>query len=47
MTVVRAAREKECRVAYGADMLAGQGAASFELWTGVKDSFDVMRKELE
>ena len=45
--LTRKAEEAGCRVAYGADMLAGQGAASFELWTGVKDSFDVMRKELE
>ncbi len=45
--LVARAREKGCRVASGADMLAGQGDASFRLWTGVKDSFDVMRKELE
>lgn len=44
--LVRECLRKECRIAYGADMLAGQGAASFELWTGVKDSFDVMRREL-
>ncbi len=45
--LVRQALSKGCKVACGADMLAGQGAASFELWTGVKDSFAVMRKELE
>ena len=45
--LTRKAEEAGCRVAYGADMLAGQGAASFELWTGVRDSIDVMRRELE
>ena len=45
--LVRAAREKECRVAYGADMLAGQGAESFRLWTGIGDAFGIMRRELE
>ena len=45
--IVREALAKGCRVAYGADMLAGQGAASFSMWTGVKDSFDVMRRELD
>lgn len=38
---------KGCKIASGADMLAGQGAASFELWTGVPGSFEVMRRELE
>ena len=45
--LTRRAEETGCRIAYGADMLAGQGAASIEMWTGVKDSFDTMRKELE
>ena len=45
--IVREALSKGCPVAYGADMLAGQGAASFSMWTGVKDSFDVMRRELD
>lgn len=44
--LMRIARERGCRAATGADMLAGQGAAAFEMWTGVKDTFDVMRKEL-
>ncbi|MBR2348624.1 MAG: shikimate dehydrogenase [Candidatus Methanomethylophilaceae archaeon] len=41
------ARSKGCRLASGADMLAGQGAASFEMWTGVGNMFDIMRRELE
>lgn len=41
------AKKKGCRVAYGEDMLAGQGAAAFELWTGRKDAFEVMRRELD
>lgn len=45
--IVKEALSKGCHVAYGADMLAGQGAASFKLWTGVSDVFDVMRRELE
>ena len=45
--IVREALSKGCRVAYGADMLAGQGAAAFSMWTGVYDSFDVMRRELD
>ena len=45
--LVRAAREKDCRVAYGADMLAGQGAESFRLWTGIGNAFGIMRRELE
>lgn len=44
--LMRIAHERGCRAATGADMLAGQGAAAFEMWTGVKDTFDVMRKEL-
>lgn len=45
--LVREALSKGCTVAYGADMLAGQGAASFGLWTGINDTFDVMRRELD
>lgn len=44
--LMRTARERGCRAADGADMLAGQGAAAFEMWTGVKGTFDIMRKEL-
>lgn len=32
-----------CRAARGEDMLAGQGAEAFRIWTGVGDMFDVMR----
>ena len=45
--LVKHAKESGCRVAYGADMLAGQGAASFALWTGIQNTFDIMRRELE
>jgi len=44
--IVAEARAKGCRIADGADMLAGQGAASFELWTGVPDMFRTMRSVL-
>ncbi len=45
--IVETGLSKGCRIAYGADMLAGQGAASFKLWTGVDGMFDVMRRELD
>jgi shikimate 5-dehydrogenase len=44
--IVAEAGAKGCRIADGADMLAGQGAASFELWTGVPDMFRTMRSVL-
>lgn len=44
--LVRHALSRGCRVARGEDMLAGQGAASFEMWTGVGNVFDVMRDQL-
>ena len=44
--LTREAVGKGCRVAYGADMLAGQGAESFRLWTGRDDAFDAMRRQL-
>lgn len=45
--LVRQGLDRGCRVAYGADMLAGQGAEAFRLWTGIDGSFDVMRGELD
>ncbi len=44
--LTREALSKGCRVAYGADMLAGQGAESFRLWTGRDDVFDAMRRQI-
>ncbi len=41
--LLRHARENGIRAAYGEDMLAGQGAASFAMWTGTRDAFDIMR----
>jgi shikimate dehydrogenase len=38
-----AAREAGCRVYDGAEALVRQGAASFEIWTGVPAPVDVMR----
>jgi shikimate dehydrogenase len=37
------ARERGARVVGGLDVLVAQGAASFELWTGVSAPVDVMR----
>jgi shikimate dehydrogenase len=39
----RAAREKGAAVIGGLDVLVAQGAAAFELWTGVPAPVDVMR----
>lgn len=41
--LLRHAAAVGCRAARGEDMLAGQGARAFELWTGVGGMFDVMR----
>jgi shikimate dehydrogenase len=40
----RAAREAGATVVDGLDVLVAQGAASFELWTGLPAPVDVMRK---
>lgn len=41
--LVRQARAAGCSVLDGIEMLVQQGAASFELWTGVAPDLDVMR----
>jgi shikimate dehydrogenase len=41
--LVEAAREAGCEVVDGLEALVRQGAASFELWTGVPAPMDVMR----
>lgn len=41
-----AAREKGARVLDGLEVLVAQGAASFELWTGVPAPVEVMRRSL-
>jgi len=38
------ARKSGAKIISGKDMLASQGARSFELWTGAKVSTDIMRK---
>jgi shikimate dehydrogenase len=40
----RAARERGARVVEGLEVLVAQGAASFELWTGVSAPVEVMRR---
>jgi len=45
--LIRAARQRGCQVITGDEMLAGQGAAAFELWTGVKGMLPVMREALD
>jgi shikimate dehydrogenase len=41
--LVSAARAAGCEVVDGLEALVRQGAASFELWTGVPAPLDVMR----
>jgi shikimate dehydrogenase len=40
----KAARERGAQVVEGLEVLVAQGAASFELWTGVPAPVDVMRR---
>ena len=42
----RAARERGARVLDGLEVLVAQGAAAFELWTGVPAPVEVMRRAL-
>ena len=42
----KAARAAGARVVTGLDVLAAQGAAAFELWTGVPAPLDVMREAI-
>lgn len=44
--LLREAKEHGHRIQNGETMLVGQGAASFELWTGVKPDLEVMRTAL-
>ncbi len=44
--LITAARAAGAAVITGTDMLAGQGAAAFGLWTGSRDVFDVMKDAL-
>ena len=45
--LIRSARERGCVTVTGDCMLAGQGAAAFELWTGVKGMLPIMREALD
>ena len=48
-TLIRMAREKGCTVITGDEMLAAQGAAAFEIWTGVPAAkvLPAMKKALD
>ncbi len=41
--LISKAKELNCRIATGEDMLAMQGSRAFELWTGVEGTFETMR----
>ncbi len=45
--LIQEARRRGCTVVTGDEMLAGQGAAAFEIWTGVKGMLPVMKKALD
>lgn len=45
--LIQEGRKRGCTVVTGDEMLAGQGAAAFEIWTGVKGMLPVMRKALD
>ncbi|MBI3323831.1 MAG: shikimate dehydrogenase [Candidatus Omnitrophica bacterium] len=45
--LIRTARERGCPVLTGEEMLSGQGAASFEIWTGKGGMMPVMKEELD
>ncbi len=42
-SLLRLARERGCRTIDGVEMLIGQGALAFELWTGAPAPIEVMR----
>lgn len=44
--LVATARARRARAVDGLEILLGQGALSFELWTGVSAPLDVMRRAL-
>jgi shikimate 5-dehydrogenase len=41
---LREARQAGAQTISGLDMLVGQGAAAFELWTGQKAPVDIMKQ---
>lgn len=45
--ILEIASSRGCRTVDGADMLVGQGAASFEMWFGKKADTEVMKRALE
>ena len=45
--LLKAAREKGCKIVNGLGMLVYQGAVAFEIWTGKKAPVNTMRKVLE
>ncbi|MBN2040073.1 MAG: shikimate dehydrogenase [Spirochaetes bacterium] len=42
-SLLKAAEKKGCRIIHGIEMLINQGAAQFEIWTGMKAPLDIMR----
>ena len=45
--LISAARAKGCRLADGADMLVGQGTASFRMWFGREPDTEIMKGALQ
>jgi shikimate dehydrogenase len=44
--LIKAAKKNGAHIIYGIEMLAHQGIRQFEIWTGKKAPFDVMKKAL-
>ncbi len=44
--LVQIAKERGCLAANGINMLIQQGAASFEIWTGIKPPVEIMRQAI-
>lgn len=45
--LIQAARQRGCPVITGEEMLAGQAAEAFELWTGIPGMLPIMRQALD
>lgn len=45
--LLRIGAEKGCKTIPGIEMLLHQGAKQFEIWTGIKAPYDIMKRSLE
>ena len=45
--LLQTGKDRGCKTIHGIDMLIYQGVKQFEIWTGQKAPFDVMKKSVE